>query len=60
MKQNNGRKTDAELLNLSETLRQQRLQEMEQLADVFARIFGSLTPGQRTDLMLSGETRRAA
>jgi hypothetical protein len=39
---------------------QQRLEQLEQLADIFACIFGSLTPEQRARYLSEGQYHQAA
>jgi hypothetical protein len=43
-----------------DTTNQQRLEQMEQLADIFACIFGSLSPEQRASQMSEGAYQEAA
>ena len=53
-------RTDAGLPKPLEITHQQRLEQMEQLADIFACIFGSLTPEQRASYMSDSVCQVAA
>jgi len=53
-------RTDAGLSKPLDLTHQQRLEQLEQLADIFACIFGSLTPEQRARYLSESQHQQAA
>ena len=60
MPRNDTTRTDAGLPKPLEITHQQRLEQLEQLADIFACIFGSLTPEQRASYLSERQYQVAA
>jgi hypothetical protein len=60
MPRNDTTRTDAGLPKPLETTHQQRHEQMEQLADILACVFGSLTPEQRASYMSESAYQLAA